>query len=863
MPDFSIADDPWGYDPSGLRERLRRRAAAKRVGLGKADVGDYIDTALSVPGRLAEGLVNSAISGVTLPGDVATGKVDIGSPEGREEAIARSLDTAGLGAVGGVTAEPGAVTAGLGRGWYSPVAKAVESGPVKAPVEQWLNTLRNKPGVKPEELDWLDLKGKLSTHTGPVGRDIVARHVEEGLPEIKEVVKGGVTEDHYISIDDDGFYVVKDENGHQIGGFSTRLDAEDYLDSLGSPTKFSQYQLPGGENYREVLLTLPGKDATVPFSYADGERLRQLIKMQEDGRNLSPDEIKEYNDLDRRALARDAEKDKADFVSSHWDEPNVLVHMRLNDRDIGGRKTLFAEEIQSDWHQQGRKKGYGPSTGPRGWGDTAGGTAGGVPDAPFKKTWPDLALKRIVREAAEKGYDQVAWTDGATQADRYDLSKHLDYVRAQQRSDGTYFLAGGKNGTELFAKRSLTKDQLADHVGKELAEKIIKNKGGEYTGLDLKVGGEGMKGFYDRILPAQANKLFGKYGSKVTEAPLGASVAGGKEGAQVHLLPITPELRRAATTEGFSLFSGGKGAVVPAALTTSPTFRRWFGESRVVGEDGAPKVMYHGTNHDIPAFDKNKIRAVDYDAPFNGFWFTSSPNASPAMRDPYAVMPVFLSIRNPAPFTVWRKIAKDVASDNHLRNGTRSTNDEVRLRLQDMGYDGVQWSGKPKIDEEKLARDGQVTFQNPHRGGWYTLKREPDGSLDLYDGKEVLQNKGNHVTGGFSDIQDFLNTLYNEEEWVAFEPPQIKSIANRGLFNPNSSDILAARGIPILHSPPDPRLEDDPDKVRDPGNYQENNDRGATNDTPTDPQRLPRNPHYDMTVPYFMNHPRMTKTGRV
>jgi non-ribosomal peptide synthetase component E (peptide arylation enzyme) len=50
------------------------------------------------------------------------------------------------------------------------------------------------------------------------------------------------------------------------------------------------------------------------------------------------------------------------------------------------------------------------------------------PDAPFKSTWHELALKRILRYAAEKGYDRIAWTTGEQQAARYDLSKHVDQV---------------------------------------------------------------------------------------------------------------------------------------------------------------------------------------------------------------------------------------------------------------------------------------------------------------------------------------------------------------------------------------------------------------------------------------------------
>jgi len=48
------------------------------------------------------------------------------------------------------------------------------------------------------------------------------------------------------------------------------------------------------------------------------------------------------------------------YTSSHFDQSNILAHMRLNDRVIDGKPTLFVEEIQSDWHQAGRSKGYNP-----------------------------------------------------------------------------------------------------------------------------------------------------------------------------------------------------------------------------------------------------------------------------------------------------------------------------------------------------------------------------------------------------------------------------------------------------------------------------------------------------------------------
>ncbi len=69
-----------------------------------------------------------------------------------------------------------------------------------------------------------------------------------------------------------------------------------------------------------------------------------------------------------------------------------------------------------------------------------------------------------------------------------------------------------------------------------MAEKIIKNEGkrarghpangGYFEGVDLKIGGEGMKGFYDNILVKSADKLIKKFGGKVGET----SIEGGRSG---------------------------------------------------------------------------------------------------------------------------------------------------------------------------------------------------------------------------------------------------------------------------------------------------------------------------------------------
>ena len=144
-----------------------------------------------------------------------------------------------------------------------------------------------------------------------------------------------------------------------------------------------------------------------------------------------------------------------------------------------------------------------------------------TPDAPFKTTWPLLAMKRMIRYAAENNFDRIAWTTGEQQADRYDLSKQVDSIAWYATPDGKYNISYKKDGKSQLAKAGVEEKDLDGLVGKELAKKIVEDAqdevAGEFSGQDLKVGGEGMKGFYDQILPKTVNKYVKKWEAKVDE----------------------------------------------------------------------------------------------------------------------------------------------------------------------------------------------------------------------------------------------------------------------------------------------------------------------------------------------------------
>jgi hypothetical protein len=361
-------------------------------------------------------------------------------------------------------------------------------------------------------------------------------------------------------------------------------------------TKFSQYTLPGGKNYREILLTLPQKPSKFELVDAKGIKMSGQFDNQADAQKFIDDFSVSGGMFEKNKPNIVAVGDKnTQFKSKHFDQPNILAHMRVNDRvDADGKKVLFVEEVQSDWHQTGRKRGYknldvekqildieeqmsnladirDPVTNQivneqefsALWRkkDELLKQMGTVPDAPFKTTWHELALKRAIQLASEGGYDRVAFTTGKTQAERYDLSKQISEVHLS----GTDLVAYDKNGDTVIKQTGVTKDNLADYIGKEPAQKLLDQKPQgtlrSISGVDLQVGGEGMKGFYDTILPKFLDKYAKKWDAKTSQMNMFISPRDGS--VQIQYIDVTPKMKKSVLTKGQPLFAvGGAGAAM-------------------------------------------------------------------------------------------------------------------------------------------------------------------------------------------------------------------------------------------------------------------------------------------------------------
>ena len=182
-------------------------------------------------------------------------------------------------------------------------------------------------------------------------------------------------------------------------------------------------------------------------------------------------------------------------------------------------------------------------------------------------------------------------------------------------------------------------------------------------------------------------------------------------------------------------------------------FNRWFGNSRIVNEDGTPKVVYHGTSKDFSALrpkKRNPELGFHFGTLSQAEFFAGVGSENRKMTLGF-IMPVYLRIENPLRiydvFERGRRSAENVA----------------------------HW----------LYRDG--VFDIRVRERIYCARSAHEACHRVTEAIEAVGYDGliypNEWAGG--------SATSNEDSYVAFRPEQIKSVFNRGTFDRSSADLLA------------------------------------------------------------------------
>lgn len=500
-----------------------------------------------------------------------------------ERLRAKGIQEKDVGSTGGLQ-EPKPQYADQSPTFYSALAKAI--GDVKlpsAPASQWKSLIKNIQGIKQEEIDTLGLNEWLDEQEGSVTKEQVLDFLRANEVQVQEVTLGKDTPAEYkrrydeiTDLRDRGGQISAHEWTSRINYLNKEFGFEkDASPTSASTTKFPTYVLSGGKagTYREMFLTLPERNVTeaeyqdalaamkrndnLGYDYAS-EALRDAVNEDDWTKVWSDVDAKDIPIIQRYVDAEKGAKKWKDGHSQYSEIVNPVYRIRFDIRDVNGKKHLHIAEMQTiAKSEQAKAPGYAQI-----WFTPKYGAM--------------LAFKRALRYAVEQGVDVVSWDTGETQAARYDLSKQVDEISAKKRADNSYWVMAIKRSSgPVLEENNIPLSRVEELIGKDIASKIKDQDidvEKSYSGLDLKVGGEGMKSFYDSILPNLVNRYVKKWGGKVGETsispvPVGSdaqmaeyrALANEKElaalnhGVAVHSLDITPAMRESVML-GQSLF---------------------------------------------------------------------------------------------------------------------------------------------------------------------------------------------------------------------------------------------------------------------------------------------------------------------
>lgn len=172
------------------------------------------------------------------------------------------------------------------KGAYSRVEKIAETLPSAINPNKLASIFKNRTAA--EELGWRKVPEFLEGFSAqkPVPKEALLNHLHENPLDVKVTEK--VTDPQ-------------------------KFQHQDAFDSRGFTQYEKNYQMPGANNYRETLIQLDKPHAKGINASIESDELDAPEGTPEYGTNTNHD-----------------------FLSQHWDEPNVLVHVRHNERRLPG-----------------------------------------------------------------------------------------------------------------------------------------------------------------------------------------------------------------------------------------------------------------------------------------------------------------------------------------------------------------------------------------------------------------------------------------------------------------------------------------------------------------------------------------------
>ena len=334
-------------------------------------------------------------------------------------------------------------------------------------------------------------------------------------------------------------------------------------------TRYERYTEPGGEDYKELLFKykqkgLIGGDKPIPV----------------ETRVTKAGSVDEYDISE----------------SSHFGEPGELAHVRFKTRFLDDeRKVLSVEEMQSDLVQGTKQFNEAAIENRRQELIQAEGTRqiqrnrfenmsdfeidemlkdsppeNLIKDFPFRNNWYELTLKRLIRYAADNGFDAISIPKGSVIQDRYGLTRRIDDFNIsyfdEARGEVGLFARDQNGVTQIDEIYSFAR--IKEEFGDEVLSRVLK-KGPKVDDSDdyqkiklakqIEIGGEGKSQLYNKTIPSFLKKYAKKWNAKVYDDNISAVPKLG-EGTNkttnipVTVLEVTPEMKQSVQTTSQPLF---------------------------------------------------------------------------------------------------------------------------------------------------------------------------------------------------------------------------------------------------------------------------------------------------------------------
>ena len=402
------------------------------------------------------------------------------------------------------------------------------------------------------------------------------RFGETTAPREVEVVREAVLEAPFKAYNGHDIYRVKDTNGkHFIIYGKLKNGQMMYVPQINDKYIGETVETAAFETLEQAQEALAAYYKAHPIRKTINERILVIDEIQsnrhQEGRKRGYESKEDKAALDAIIAAREElGKEQRDFeyrtgqAWQRWQNGDISeqeYNEMWNTQFDAENKALRAKQEAIDAQLSEYKKNKKP---------------GVIPAAPFEQNWAELAMKRMLRYAADNGYDKVAWTTGEQQAERYNIGEKVHSVSILDGRDGGspsyravvlkmaniagqyvfYVREDGtiKNTDGLARNGEFGGKNIADVIGKELAEKLLSSPNNtELSGEDLRIGGEGMKAFYDKMLVSFMNKYGKKWDARVGEVTMPEL----DDNNTMHSVDVTPAMRE-SVMQGQPMFRNFK-----------------------------------------------------------------------------------------------------------------------------------------------------------------------------------------------------------------------------------------------------------------------------------------------------------------